>query len=57
MEDLIEFGAIFVAILLVFTLFERSIAAQQQAQANLATQNMWTGLAGQTGQDLLHLVF
>jgi hypothetical protein len=57
MKDLIEFAGVFVAILLIMVLFERAMAANAQAQADLATQRTWTGLVGQTGQDLLGLAF
>jgi len=57
MKDLIEFAGVFAAILLILVLFERALAANAQAQADLATQRTWTNLAGQAGSDILGLWF
>jgi hypothetical protein len=57
MKDVLEFAGIFAVILIVMVFFERALAANAQAQADLATQRTWTNLVGETGNDLLGLWF
>ncbi len=57
MKDVLEFAGIFAVILIVMVFFERALAANAQAQADLATQRTWTNLAGQAGSDILGLWF
>lgn len=57
LDKVVEFGALFVIGILVLAFFERAMAVNAQAQANLAQQRTLTNLEGQAGQDILGLFF